>query len=313
MTEKLKGHLAMLASTIVFALNVPITKSLIPVWISPLGVTSIRLTFASAMFWVASLFFERETVERKDYKTLFWGGFFGMGFNQVMFILGLAITSPIDATIIATLSPMLVMLISAAILKEPITWKKALGVLIGASGALLIILAEATAKDVHHTSSWVGNLLIFVSTTSYSCYLVVTRPISQKYKPVTLLKWMFLFAMLMVLPFTYSELFSAKLWSVHTASVSLRIVYMLVMGTFIAYFLIPVALKRIRPTTVGSYNYLQPIIASMAAIVVGQDVLTWEKPVAALLVFLGVYLVTTSKSRADVERELANRKEAQNP
>lgn len=295
----------MLASTIVFALNVPITKSVIPEWISPLGVTSIRLTFASIMFWLVSLFVKSEKIDRKDFRFFFWGGFFGMGFNQVMFILGLALTSPIDATIIATLSPMLVMLISAAILKEPITWKKALGVFIGASGALLIILAEAAATGTHHNSSWVGNLFIFASTTSYSCYLVVTRPISQKYQPLTLLKWMFLFAMLMVLPFTFHELFTAKIWTVHNLSITWRVSYMLLMGTFIAYFLIPVALKRIRPTTVGSYNYLQPIIASMAAIVVGQDVLTWEKPVAALLVFSGVYLVTTSKSRADVERELA--------
>lgn len=293
----------MLFSSIIFALNVPITKSLIPLWISPISVTSIRLTFAAIMFWIASLFFAKEKVERKDYRTFFWGSFFGMGFNQILFIMGLSMTSPIDATIIATLSPMMVMIISAAILKEPITLRKALGVFIGASGALLIVLAEAAKTGNQHTTSWIGNLLIFGSATSYATYLVITRPISQKYQPVTLLKWMFLFSMIMVLPFTFTELIHAKLWTAHDTSASWRISYVLLMGTFLAYFLIPVALKRIRPTTVGSYNYLQPLIASLAAIVVGQDVLTWEKPVAAALVFLGVYLVTTSKSRADLERD----------
>lgn len=308
MTEKAKGHLAMLASTVAFALNVPITKSLIPQWISPLGVTSMRLIFAASMFWLASLFLPRERVERKDFRTFFLGSFFGMAFNQVLFILGLSMTSPIDATIIATLAPMMVMLISAAVLKEPITLKKAGGVAIGASGALLIVLAEAAKQDTQHTSSWIGNVLIFFSATCYATYLVVTKPISQKYKPITLLKWMFLFAMLMVLPFTFREIGNARLWTDHNVSASWRLSYVLMIGTFAAYFLIPVALKRIRPTTVGSYNYLQPLIASMAAIFIGQDVLTWEKPAAAALVFAGVYLVTTSKSRADVERELATRK-----
>jgi len=305
MTEKSKGHIAMLCSSIIFALNVPITKSLIPYWISPLGVTSLRLSFAAIMFWIASLFVQSEKIERKDFKTFFWGSFFGMGFNQVLFILGLSLTSPIDATIIATLSPMMVMLISAAVLKEPITVKKALGVIIGASGAILIVLAEAAKQDTLHKSSWLGNILILCSATSYATYLVVTRPISQKYKPITLLKWMFLFSMIMVLPFTYSELANAKILQAFDLNISWRLVYMLLMGTFVAYFLIPVALKRLRPTTVGSYNYLQPLVASLAAIVVGQDVLTWEKPAAAVLVFSGVYLVTTSKSRADVEREKA--------
>ena len=305
MTEKSKGHIAMLCSSIIFALNVPITKSLIPYWISPLGVTSLRLSFAAIMFWIASLFVQSEKIERKDFKTFFWGSFFGMGFNQVLFILGLSLTSPIDATIIATLSPMMVMLISAAVLKEPITVKKVLGVIIGASGAILIVLAEAAKQDTIHESSWLGNILILCSATSYATYLVVTRPISQKYKPITLLKWMFLFSMIMVLPFTYSELANAKILQTFDLNISWRLVYMLLMGTFVAYFLIPVALKRLRPTTVGSYNYLQPLVASLAAIVVGQDVLTWEKPTAAVLVFCGVYLVTTSKSRADVERENA--------
>ncbi len=291
----------MLFSSIIFALNVPITKSLIPFWVTPLGVTAMRLTFASLIFWVASLFMTREKVDRKDFPTLFLGSFLGMGFNQVLFIIGLSMTSPVDATIIATLSPMMVMIISAVILKEPITLRKALGVLIGAAGAILIVLTEISAHGTQRTGSWLGNILIFCSATCYAAYLVTTKRISQKYKPVTLMKWMFLFAMLMVLPFTYNEVLTAKMFATPDLSASVRLGYVLALGTFLAYFLIPVALKRIRPTTVGSYNYLQPLVASFAAIAVGQDIFTWEKPAAALLVFSGVYLVTTSKARVGSE------------
>jgi len=301
MTEKTKGHIAMLFSSIIFALNVPITKSLIPLWVTPLGVTAMRLSFASLMFWVASLFMTQEKVDLKDFPTLFFGSFLGMGFNQVLFIIGLSLTSPVDATIIATLSPMMVMIISAVILKEPITLRKAMGVFIGAAGALLIVLTEISDTGVARQGSWLGNLLIFCSATCYAAYLVTTKRISQKYKPVTLMKWMFLFAMFMVLPFTYNEVLNAKMFATPDLSASFRLGYVLALGTFLAYFLIPVALKRIRPTTVGSYNYLQPLVASLAAISVGQDILTWEKPAAALLVFSGVYLVTTSKARVDSE------------
>lgn len=303
MTEKTKGHLAMLVASIIFSLNIPITKSLIPEWVSPPGMTAMRILFAASMFWLVSLFLEKEKVAKKDFPVIFFGSFFGMAFNQMTFIIGLSHTSPIDSSIIATLSPVMVMLISAVVLGEPISAKKALGVIIGASGAILIIVTQ-THTGVR-SSSWFGNLLCLISAASYAIYLVMTKRVTQRYKPVTLLKWMFLFATLTILPFTYHDILSAKLFNAFNASATTRVTYVLFFATFISYFLIPVALKRIRPTTVGSYNYLQPLVASLAAIAVGQDYLTWEKPAAAVLIFTGVYLVTMSKSRADLEREIA--------
>lgn len=303
MTEKTKGHLAMLIASIIFALNIPITKSLIPEWVSPPAMTSMRILFAACMFWLVSLFSKKEKVARKDFPVIFFGSFFGMAFNQMTFIIGLSHTSPIDSSIIATLSPVMVMLISAAVLGEPITAKKALGVIIGASGAILIIVTQTHTGP--RSSSWFGNILCLISSASYAIYLVMTKRVTQRYKPVTLLKWMFLFAMLMTLPFTYGDILAAKVFTGFQASPVIRISYVLFFATFISYFLIPVALKRIRPTTVGSYNYLQPLVASLAAIAVGQDYLTWEKPAAAILIFSGVYLVTISKSRADLEQEKA--------
>lgn len=303
MTEKKTGHLAMLTASVIFALNVPITKSLIPEWVAPPAMTTLRIVFATVMFWLVSFFQKKEKVALKDFPVIFFGSFFGMAFNQMMFIIGLSKTSPIDSSIIATLSPVMVMLISAAVLREPITAKKAIGVIIGGLGAILIIVTQ-THVGVK-SSSWVGNLFCLISAASYAIYLVITKPVTMKYTPVTLLKWMFLFSTFMIIPFTYQDVVSAKVFAVYNESAIIRVVYVLFFATFISYFLIPVALKRIRPTTVGSYNYLQPLVASFAAIAVGQDVLTWEKPTAALFIFTGVYLVTISKSRADMEREKA--------
>ncbi len=293
----------MLTASVIFALNVPITKSLIPVWVAPPGMTTLRILFAAAMFWLVSLFQKKEKVARKDFPVIFFGSFFGMAFNQMMFIIGLSKTSPIDSSIISTLSPVMVMLISAAVLREPITAKKALGVIIGALGAILIIITQTHSGA--KSSSWLGNLFCVISSASYAVYLVMTKPVTLRYTPVTLLKWMFLFSALMIIPFTYRDVIDAKVFTIFDASASVRVFYVLFFATFISYFLIPVALKRIRPTTVGSYNYIQPLVASFAAIAVGLDYLTWEKPTAAVLIFSGVYLVTMSKSRADVERETA--------
>ena len=212
-------------------------------------------------------------------------------------------TSPIDAGLIVTMNPVMVMLISAVVLKEPITSKKAGGVLIGACGALLIIWQSYTINQ-GHGGSLIGNLLCFISVVSYATYLVISKPIAQRYSPVTLMKWMFLFSTILMLPFSMQDVVNAKLFSSATTFSALSsLFYVVFCATFLAYLFIPIALKRIRPTTISMYNYAQPLVAATLAILMNQDTLTWDKPVAALLVFTGVYLVTQSKARADLENE----------
>lgn len=212
-------------------------------------------------------------------------------------------TSPIDAGLIVTLNPMMVMLISALVLREPITSKKAGGVLVGACGALLIIWQSYTT-GAGVGGSMMGNLLCFMSVISYATYLVISKPIAQRYSPVTLMKWMFLFSTILMIPFSMQEVINAKLFSSETTFSALSsLFYVVFCATFLAYLFIPIALKRIRPTTISMYNYAQPLVAAALAIFMGQARLTWDKPVAALLVFTGVYLVTQSKSRADLEKE----------
>lgn len=297
--DKWHGHVAIFATNLIFGFNTPIAKTLVPEWISPYALTFLRMTFATLIFWGIGFFFPKEKVSRRDLWILFFGALFGLVGAQLSFANALIYTSPVNISIIAAMTPVVVMILAAFVLKEPITWKKAAGVFIGASGALLIIFQSAhsgTAKP----GNMLGNLLCIVNVVTYAIYLVITRPVSQRHSPVTLMKWMFLFSALISLPFGFQDIGSSKVFTAATEiNVILRLSYVVIMATGVAYFLVPMALKRIRPTTVSMYNNVQPIVASVIAIIVGQDILTWDKPVAALLVFTGVYLVTQSKAKED--------------
>lgn len=301
--EKWYGHLAILITNILFGLNIPLSKSLLSEWVTPMGLTWMRMAFAALAFWIASLFIRRERVTPKDLAILFCCAILGMVINQTFFLQGLGMTSPIEAGLIATMNPVLVMLISALVLREPITMKKAGGVFIGACGALLIIWQSAKTAT-GGGGSLQGNIFCLLSVVSYATYLVISRPITQHYNPITLMKWMFLFSAIILAPLGAFQLDEEKLFTVGApVDAYLRWIYVLVGATFLAYLFIPMALKRIRPTTISMYNYLQPIIAGIVAIILGQNTLTWDQPVATILIFTGVYLVTLSKSRADIEQE----------
>jgi len=212
-------------------------------------------------------------------------------------------TSPTDASIVGTVMPIMAMVISFFILKEPITFKKAGGVFLGLFGVLCVILSAGTSSGVSSPAPVLGDLCCVLSCLMYAFFLVVTRDVSKRYSPVTIMKWMFLFSTVFAFPFGYKDLMKANLFVSGSADEWMAYGYLLIGATFLTYLLMPVAQKRIRPTTIGMYNYVQPLIASIIAISAGQDQFTWIKPVAAVLIFAGVYLVTTSKSREDLERE----------
>ncbi|MGL5319038.1 MAG: DMT family transporter [Bacteroidales bacterium] len=301
--EKWIGHLAVLATAILFGLNIPIAKSLMPEWLSPLAASGIRMLFAAIAFWITSLFLPTEPVSKKDLLTLFAASFFGIFMNQTTYIIGLSQTSPIDSSIIATSTPILVMIISFFALREPISMKKTLGVLLGLGGATYLIY-YSQSHPTETISTLKGNIYCFIGSILYSVYLVVTRTVSQRYSPVTLMKWMFLFAAIFILPITYKEIsYSAEILSHAPAEVYFKLAYVLFGATYLTYILIPVGLKRIRPTTVGMYNYVQPLVASFVAIGIGQDHFSMDKLLVGIVIFYGVYLVTMSKSRADLEQQ----------
>lgn len=301
--EKFKGHILILVANILFAINMPISKYLLPTHVLPEGLTILRMAFGCIMFWLTSLFLKQEKVPAKDLSLLFICAFCGIALNQYLFINGLNITSPVDASIIATGVPIFVMILAACILKEPITKMKAFGVLLGVAGAVSLILQSAQSSG--QTGSLTGNLMIVVSGFSFSIYLVLSKPLTLRYSSVTIMKWMFLFATVTLLPFTYKHILASPVF--HHTGIDYRewgaILFVLVGATYIPYMLIPMSLKRIRPTTVSMYNYAQPIVASFIAVLVGQDNFSITKLLSAILVFTGVYLVTQSKSRADIELE----------
>jgi drug/metabolite transporter (DMT)-like permease len=219
----------------------------------------------------------------------------------------LNLTSPVDASIIATAGPIYVMLLAAVILKEPVTGQKAVGVLLGVVGAVTLILSSSQGGG--QAGGLPGNLRIVCSNLLYSVYVVLSRPLSQRYSAVTMMKWMFLFSAVILIPFTYrsaleTPAFHRDAWVWGEAG---AIAYVLLLGTFLPYLMIPMSLRRLRPTTVSMYNYIQPIIASLLAVMLGQGSFSWEKLLSALLVFTGVYLVTQSKSREDIERAKAGK------
>jgi drug/metabolite transporter (DMT)-like permease len=277
-------------------------KIIVPDAISPGAFTLVRMTFAALVFWVIGCFRPKEHVTGRDLCTIFVGGLFGLVAVQYSFAEALRYTSPINITLIAALAPLVVMLLAAVVLKEPITWMKAGGVVVGICGILRLILPQIHAEDF--AASIKGDLLCFVNITSYAIYLILTRQVTQRYTVLTLMKWMFLFSALCTLPLGGPELMQARIFSAET---SLRdvlcLAYICIFATSVAYFLIPLGLKRLRPTTVSMYSNLQPIITSCIAIYLGQDRFSWELVVAALLVMGGVIMVTQSKSRRDMKRQ----------
>lgn len=299
LTPKVQGHLIILVAMMIFGLNIPANKFLYAHnAINPIGLTLLRMSFASLAFWLFSLFIPRERVPKKDLCILLVGGIMGMAINQGCFAYGISVTSPIDTSIIATSAPMFTLFISYFILKEPITLKKISGVVIASIGAIILVYSSSRVSNT--VSSWQGNVAIFTAQFFYSMYLVITKPLSERYHPVTMMKWMFLVAMIILFPFGISDVISAPMFHVHEPMYYWALIFILFCSTFIAYALIPLAQKRIRPTTIAVYNNMQPFIASIVAIASGMDTFSLEKGLSALLIVTGVYFVTMSKSRKEL-------------
>lgn len=302
-SPKLQGNLIMFVVIIIFGLNIPASKELfLHNYVTPFALTTIRITFAAIMFWLVSFFFPREKVEKKDLLILFGGGICGTILNQGLFAYGLQNTSPVDASIITTSSPLFAMLISAVVLKEPITIKKAGGVLLGALGAIWLVYQARHLANGANESNSVGNISIVAAAFFYAFYLVITKPLSLKYSPLTMVKWMFGFATIVQLPFTWKETIASPLFTAEDASAWWMLIFILFGATFFTFVMLPVAQKRIRPTTISAYNNMQPLIASFVAIYTGMDSFTIEKLFAGILIFGGVYLVTMSKSKDDIAK-----------
>ena len=298
MNKNVQGHIFALTANILWGLMAPIGKSALMEF-SALSVTTFRMVGAAACFWLLSAFCKREHVDHRDMLKIFFASLFALVFNQGVYIFGLSMTSPIDASIVTTTLPIVTMIIAAIYLKEPVTNLKVLGIFVGAMGALILIMSSQTAGGGN--SSIIGDLLCLVAQISFSIYLTVFKGLSQKYSPITLNKWMFVYASMCYIPFSYHDVASIQ-WAEISTAAFVQVGYVVVGGSFLAYIFIMTAQRLMRPTFVSMYNYMQPIVASIAAIIMGLGVFGWEKGAAIALVFLGVYIVTKSKSKADFEK-----------
>lgn len=301
----------MIGAETMWGLMAPIGKFILSgAVITPLLMTDFRMIGAACLFWIASLFTQPEHVNHKDMLSLFFAALFGIVFNQGTYIFGLGMTSPINASIVTTSLPILTMVIAAIYLQEPITGKKLLGVFMGAVGALLLILSGQPMSG-GQSGSIGGDLLCLFAQFCFSLYLVFFKGLIGKYSPITLMKWMFTYASICLIPFSYTEIVQLD-WSLLDYKVIAGLVMVVFCATFISYLLIPIGQKNLRPTVTSMYNYLQPIVASILAVAWGMDSFNALKIVAVILVFSGVFFVTQSKSRAQLEAYKKQQEQQQN-
>lgn len=292
------GHIACFAAYAIFGVNIITCKDLTSGnLISPITIFTLRALGAGLIFWILSLFLPKEKVERKDYLKIFAAAFLGYFVTQLTFLVAIPEVTPMHCSIISSMSPIYTMFIAAFVLKEPLTWKKAAGVLISLCGILFLIFSNARGSAGASESSMKGIMLMFLNSLSFSLYLGIFKPVIAKYSVVTFMKWIFLFSALMSMPMSFREVISLS-WTRIPYVQIWELGYLIVFATFISYFLIPVGQKRIRPTLVSMYSYIQPIIATVISIIIGMDILTWQKLLAAGLVFFGVFVVSRSPSAA---------------
>lgn len=288
--KKIVAHAAILGANVIYGVNYSVAKDVMPAYIQPFGFIFCRVLGALSLFWLLSMLMKKQKVEKNDFIRLFFCGVFGVAANQLMFFYGLNLTSPINAAIIMTSNPILVLVFSAFLIKEKITARKLFGIGIGITGALGLILYKNSVSL--GGDGWKGDLFIFLNATSYAIYLVLVKPLMQKYKPITVIKYIFLFGFLIVIPFGFQE-FQQIDWTSFTSSIWLAFLFVVIGTTFLAYLFNIFGLQTLNPSVVSTYIYSQPLIATFIAILMQKDEISLEKVIAAILIFIGVYLVSS--------------------
>lgn len=295
MNKKLQAHSAIFLANTIFGLGVPVTKLLLDSWVTPMGYMASRSLGACILFWIIAAFLPKEKVEKRDLITILFGGLLGFVISQSLTAWALDYTSPVYFSLIATLTPIAVMLCATLTIGERITPKKSVGVLLGIAGAVLMVLMSQSLGS--GKNDLLGITLAILSVLTWAIYLIITRNVAEKYSPVTQMKYVFLISAIVTVPIALPELpLNALYTSAWGWDGVAEMLFIVVCATALGYFLIPFAMKYLQATTVSIYTNLQPVIASFVAILLGQDLLTWDKPVAGILVLLSAYIVTQASS-----------------
>ena len=295
--KKSLGHISAFIAYTIFGFNIIICRDLsMLALISPMGLFCFRAVGAAVLFWLTSLFLPKEKVDLKDFPKIFLASMLGLFLTQWSFLKASTMTTPFDTSILTPLTPIFTMFIAAIVLKEPITWKKAGGVALSFLGVIFLVFNTVRVDSGSVTETQpMGIVYMIGNCIFFAMYLGAFRPLITKYSVVTFMKWMFLFSAVVAIPLDIKELVGLNM-AVMPTKYLLELGFVILFSTFVAYFLIPVGQKVLRPTVISLYGYLQPIIATVMGIVTGMDHLTWQKVAAAVLVFTGVVLV--NKSRA---------------
>ena len=291
-------QLALIAATLVsliYGVTFTVAKDVMPNYLQAYGFIVLRVGGSTILFWLVWLFLPKEKIAKTDVPRIAAAAFFGIALNMLTFFKGLSLTSPISASVIMVTTPIIVLLLSAIIIREKMQSTKIIGILLGMFGtAFLILYGKSIGTGENAT---LGNLLVFVNAVSYGFYLILVKKLMERYNAFTFVKWIYLFGFLMVLPFGWRELIAAE-WALMPTEISIKIGFVVIFSTFLTYLLNLLSMKTLSPSIVAVFIYLQPVFATIFAIGLHKDQLSWEKGVAAMLIFAGVYLVTQKPVKA---------------
>lgn len=300
MNTRVWALLAAAGATTIYGLNHTVAKVVMPDYVGAFGFIFIRTAGAALLFWLLSLFLPKEKIDRGDYLRLFLACLMGMCINMLSFFKGLELSTPVNSGIFATTNPIIILLLSYLFLGEKIGIRKFLGITLGFTGALILVL-YGTQNTGNAPNVLMGNILFMINSIFFSGFIIVVKPLSEKYNTVTIMKWLFLIGFILTFPVTVSE-YTEVDWPNMPLDVLLRVAFVVLGTTFSTYLLNLYALRNLQASTVGAFAYAQPIIAISYAIYTGNDILDGVKAIACLVIMLGVYLVSKkpSKYRAKV-------------
>ena len=296
MQKKILPLLAATIATTIYGINHTVAKMVMPIYIGSLGLVFLRVLGATIIFWTISLFFKTKPIEKKDRLTILKCGLFGMSINIAAFIAGLDYSTPVNSSILIIISPIFVVILSFFIFKNKINFIKILGIVLGFIGAMILILTADSNSSIGRNIP-LGNFLFIVNSISYAYYLIIVKPMAEKYDLITLFKWLFLIGLIFNFPLGINQFLDVDWASLPLWEAVLPMVFVVVGTTCMTYFLNGYALSKIKSTEVAVFMYLQPIIGILFAIFTKSDTITLIMFVASVLIFTGVYLTSVLKQK----------------
>jgi len=295
MNEQIKAHLALLGANLFYGAGFTVAKIVMPSLIQPKGFILIRVAVVTILFWLSYFGGKnfRTKIDRKDWRTLILCAIFGVATNQLLFFQGLNLTSPIHASLMMLSTPILVSLFAVYALHEKLSINKIIGLILGVSGAVILVLLGG--KDKVATNALLGDVFVLMNATSYAIYLVIAKPLMTKYRPIIVIRWIFLLGLLVVFPFGIRE-FTEINWHMFSFKEYAAVAFIVICCTFFTYLWNIYALRILSPATAGAYIYLQPVFAALIAVFFYFEHLSWTKVIASIFIFAGVYFVSKRKA-----------------